>query len=270
MPAGEPWRLLPYDIGPSARHVALSDALVRVGTRPTVWWHAADRTTLLLGGGQTVRDHVLQAAHRHGVAVVNRHAGGTSVLATPAVLGLDVLLPRNHPLAHPDVVEGYRWLGHVWQITLAALGLPAHLVSVAEARAEAAPPNAIAGILRAACFGTLSPFEVTCDHRKLVGLAQVRRARNVLLQSALHRTFDAEGLVALMTAEGGSEAARLLRQRAAGLDEILDEVPEAEDIQETWERTLETTTGGVLEPGAWTTVELEYATGKMVTEDPST
>lgn len=245
----EAWRLLPFSRAASSRHVALSDALARFAREPSVWWHAAERPTLLLGAGQSE-----QGIGTSPIGIARRHSGGTAVLATPSVLGLDVLLPRGHRLAISDVVEGYRWFGECWAETLRRLGLDAQVVGVAQARASPAPPADLATAVRLACFGTLSPYEVVVGSRKVIGLAQVRR-RNVLLQSGLHLTFDAAGLARRLAPERPRELARELSHRATGLAELgLPEVC-AEQVIDAFALVLRDQQHVSLVPGEWTEAE---------------
>lgn len=202
----ETWRLLPYDVGPPERHVRMADALVRRGRVPSLWWHSTEDRVLLLGAGQTLRG---------ADAAVRRHGGGTAVLAGPGVLGLDVMLPAGHPLAPPDVVETYRWLGAVWRAALHGLGVAAHLVTIPEARRATRD-----ALIAPACFGSLSPYEVTVEGRKLVGLAQVRRRNGILLQAGVHQRFDADGLAAALAPDSSAGVASRLRAAATGLDEV--------------------------------------------------
>jgi lipoate-protein ligase A len=143
-------------------------------------------------------------------------------------------------------------MGEVWTDALTGLGVDAHLVSIAEARTASA-----AGVdpeIRMACFGTLSPYEVTAAGRKLVGLAQVRRRTGVLLQSAIHRHFDADAIGGLLSPSGG--LARRLRDVAVGLDELLPDAPGQDDLIERVERTMRDRYRVELEEGAWTAEEL--------------
>jgi lipoate-protein ligase A len=249
----ERWRLLPFSLAPSARHVALADALVRVGQEPTVWWHAADAPTLLLGAGQSEPGFAPET-----LRVTRRRSGGTAVLATPSVLGLDVLLPRGHPLALPDVVEAYRWLGQIWSESMCRLGLDARVVEIAEARTAAPPPADLAEAVRLACFGTLSPYEVVVGQHKLVGLAQIRR-RNVLLQSGLHFTFDARELAHQLAPDRTDALAEELQRRATGLAELgLPDVG-VDQLTGTFASVLAERQGVRLSPGEWTKEELGHA-----------
>jgi lipoate-protein ligase A len=256
--AEQTWRLLPFHLGATDYHVALSDALVRHIRQPTIWWHATEHPTLLLGAGQGVANVDLAAAQLKGVRVVKRHAGGTAVYAGPEVLGLDVALPRGHPLAGEDVVEAYRWLGEVWVDATRGFGAPARLVTVQEARGQAAPQR-YGDILRLACFGTLSPYEVTVEERKLVGLAQVRRREGVLLQSGIHLRFDATGLASLLTRRDVSGVGDALDDCAVGLHEATGIAPSRAEVMAAFHRSLRRMVGVVLRPGEWSPEEQAHA-----------
>jgi lipoate-protein ligase A len=249
----EEWRLLPFDRGPSVRHIVQSDALVRSVNRPTVWWHAADAPALILGAGQKSEQIDEAAAAALGVQVVRRHAGGTSVFASTSVLGLDVALPTRHRLLDSDIVEAYRWLGQVWVSTLRSIGITTHLVSIAEARDAPPPDPVVAAGMRAACFGSISPYEVTVGGRKLVGLAQVRRRAGGLLSSGIHLDFDAETLARLLG--GDAQLAAALHDAAIGLNEIARGSISTELLISAFNPTLETRLGVHLQPGDWTEEE---------------
>ena len=130
--------------------------------------------------------------------------------------------------------------------------MSADLVSVAEARAASDPLPADAHI-RMACFGTLSPYEVTANGRKLVGLAQIRRRNGVLVQSAIHKRFDAERLAGLL---GVEDLVPALRRAAIGLDELGDFT--VEDVMGNLEATLESELCVTLQAGSWTQDERSY------------
>jgi lipoate-protein ligase A len=251
------WRRLAYSIGDSRHHIALSNALVRLATVPTVWWHSTARPTLILGTGQRTEELVPPVSDGRDTHIVRRHTGGTAVLAAPGVLGLDVALPAAHPLSGTDIVEAYRWLGETWAAALHAFGVEAHIVSIAEARA--AGQCQIPEVVRMACFGTLSPYEIAVGGRKLVGFAQVRRRSGVLLQSGIHLHFDARGIAALLPSADPESTAVDLGERAVGLDEVAVGQPNEIDIMQAFERALEDVTGTRLIDGDWTADELALA-----------
>ena len=133
--------------------------------------------TLVLGSAQPETDAAT------AVAVVRRGTGGGAVLCDEGVLLIDLAVPAGHALAPQDVTEAYRPLGEAIQAALAGLGVDCRTVGVDEARAMGDERKAAA---RRACWAGLSPYELVLgDGRKLVGLAQRRRAGAVLHQIAL-------------------------------------------------------------------------------------
>jgi len=255
----ESWRLLPYDLGSSRRHVALGDALARLVRRPTVWWHATDQPTLILGAGQTLEDIDVQACDEAGVLVVKRQAGGTSVFATSSVLGLDVALPTQHALVKTDVLEAYRWIGHVWADALQQAGVACRVVEIAEARAAGQSPSSTQRSVQLACFGSLSPYEVVVGSRKLVGLAQVRRRAGTLVQCGIYAHFDSDRLSSLLAVRDRPAVVTALREAAVGLDQVAPPGTTLEKVRTAWEASLTRLHRVRLEPGDWSDAELTHA-----------
>lgn len=162
-------------------------------------WRYAE-PAVVLGVGQRAQEAVLQHAP---VPVLRRRAGGGAVLVGPWMLGLSVALPADHPLAGNGLLDAYRWLGEA----------VARALSFEAVRCEAVPPQvpraAAAAMRDWACFGSMSPWEVECDGRKIAGLAQVRTRDVVLLVcGVLLRRPDWELLCSLL-GQPGDEVARL-------------------------------------------------------------
>ena len=255
----ESWRLLPYDVGSSRRHVALGDALVRLVRRPTIWWHATDQPTLVLGAGQTLSDVDLPACDAAGVLVVKRQAGGTSVYAASGVLGLDVALPAGHALINADVLQAYRWVGRVWADALRQVGVPCRVVEIAEARAARQWPSAVQRSIQLACFGSLSPYEVVAGSRKLVGLAQVRRRAGTLVQCGIYAHFDSGLLSSLLAVADRPAVVAALQEAAVGLDQVAPPGVTLDQVRNAWETSLSRLHGVRLQPGDWSEEELVHA-----------
>ena len=141
---------------------------------------------VVLGCSQRPDATMSAAARAAGVALVERRSGGGAVLAGPWLLGVSVLLPRDHPLVVPSITESYRWFGEAHAAALRRAGIECQAVRAPTALAvdrwrRSSPAGTTA---RWACFGALSPWEVmTAGGRKLVGLAQVRRRTGALLVS---------------------------------------------------------------------------------------
>lgn len=211
------------DVAPGYTTVPPGGSLddVAPGT-PVLRWYTVRPPALFLGASQKPEAADLAACRAAGIPVYKRAAGGTVVLADDDMLGLDVALPRDDPLLLPDLTRSYRWLGEVWTAALRALGVDAVLVSVEEAQANQREASDEARVARLACFGALSPFEVTVEGRKIVGLAQVRRRHGALFQSALLLRWAPERLSRLLAVPASERyaLAAALAARTVGLDTV--------------------------------------------------
>ena len=246
----EVWTRYPLDVAAADRQVERALGMIAEGAPlPALCWYWAVEPTLILGVFQPAEVINEAAAAARGVPLVRRRSGGTGVLAGPPLLSLDIALPPGHRLALPDVTESYHWLGRAWLATMEAIGVRgARLVPIAEVRA--APhrplrhlpvgPIPDEDLVRLACFGSLSPYEVAIGPRKLVGFSQVRRRGGLLLQVGLPLTWEADLLAALLAArpDDRPRLARLLREHAVGLDELLPAVPAPQEIMAVFEQVL--------------------------------
>ena len=254
------WWRHPLDVAPAGTQVERALGMIAEGAPlPALCWYWAVEPTLILGVFQPPEVINEAAAAARGVPLVRRRSGGTGVLAGPPLLSLDIALPTGHRLALPDVTESYHWLGRAWLTTIEALGVrDARLVPIAEVRAaihrplRRLPDGPItdADLVRLACFGSLSPYEVAIGPRKLVGFSQVRRRGGLLLQVGLPLTWEADLLAVLLAArpDDRPRLARLLREHAVGLDELLPAVPAPHEIMAVFERVLADDWGVRLEP----------------------
>ncbi|MGH2351437.1 MAG: lipoate--protein ligase family protein, partial [Chloroflexota bacterium] len=234
--------MIPLEVAHAAEQLTNSEALWREvaagAAPPTLRWYSYNRPALVLGVGQAASSVDEAACQVAGVEVVRRTSGGATVPADEMMLALDVALPAEHPLAGPDVLEAYRWLGETWLVALRRL-VPGHaphlhLVSVPAARADQAAQRAArAGSPEAlrslACFGVLSPYEVAlgigasggagrdghgdelgqrdasgegaasgAPLRKLVGFSQIRKRGVVMFQTGLYTRFRGSHLARLL------------------------------------------------------------------------
>jgi lipoate-protein ligase A len=156
-------------------------------------------------------------------------------------------------------VEAYRWLGEVWAEAVRLLGVEPKLVTVQDAKLAGSRQRPFEELIRLACFGTLSPYEVTARGRKLVGLAQVRRRGNVLLQSALHLRFDARSLATVLRSAQADLLAKAFQEAAIGLAEASGRDYAEAEVMAAVERSLARRLGVSLGPDSWTQEELLHA-----------
>ena len=244
----ETWLRLPLLRAPQSYHLALADALLQsaVERPPLLYWQIAEPAALVIGISQKLSDLDVAACQRAGLAIYRRAAGGTAVLVGPDMLSLDVILPPGHPLAGRDIVEAYRWFGELWAETLQALGLAARTIPPAEAHAPRTRHYlGQAGrqemLLRQSCYGAVSPYEVSVNGQKVLGLDQVRRRVGFLFQGGLLLRWDAKQVASLLAAEPEERPALVagLQARTAGLDTLLGRAVAPEEIISQFEARVQ-------------------------------
>jgi lipoate-protein ligase A len=263
------WRVLPLTVLPARQLLARAEAVLaglRPGAAPTLGWSRVAPDALVLGRAAGSPPVDWDACAAAGVEVVRRSSGGGPVLWDGDLLALDVWVPRGHRLAPVDVVQAYRWLGAAVAEGLSDLGVPARLVSIGEARRAAPPESAADAAAAAACFGSLSPFEVVADGRKVAGLAQVRRRTGALFQAGVPLRFAAGRLAGLLDTRGAEPAdvAAALERRAAGLDRFLGAVDPGR-VMEAVGRRRAAVAGAGWRPGDLDPAERELA-GRLAAE----
>jgi len=188
---------------------------------------------LVVGRGVRPEEINAPACAAQGVPIVHRRSGGGPVLWDAGLLSVDVVLPPGHLLADRDVTRAYAWLGSAVATALGGLGIPASAIPLADARAAQARTDPTSRLAARACFGGISPFEVvTPEERKLVGLAQARRAQGTLFQCGIALEFDADRLAALLAHDAADRnaLAAALRARVAAIDEYAPALAAAEVI----------------------------------------
>ncbi|GAC1564787.1 MAG: ligase [Ktedonobacteraceae bacterium] len=242
------WRVPPLTIDDQQKHIDFSQQLLaeaNPGDPPTLYWSQAEQEGLVLGFSQKPALLNPQSLAHKPLPIYHRRAGGTAVMVGPHLLGLDVMLPAGHPLALPDLVESYRWLGETWVAALRELGIQTRAVTPEEAheqrdRLKLAETRERESILRRACYGSLSPYEVVAAGRKVVGLDMIRRRAGTLLQAGVLLHWDTERLVSLLGHTPQEQA--ILRdglyERAVGLDTLAGRAIPAGTLIAAFERVL--------------------------------
>ena len=149
-----------------------------------------------------------------------------------------------------DVVESYRWLGETWTIALRSLGIETRIVPPQEAhaqrlriKAQGYTPTASEtreALLRRACYGANSSYEVVVGQRKVVGLDMIRRRHGSLLQAGVLLRWETETLAQLLghTPEEQDILREGLKERAVGLDTLAGRPSEAQAVIEAFETAL--------------------------------
>ncbi|HEX6477680.1 MAG TPA: hypothetical protein VF043_02460 [Ktedonobacteraceae bacterium] len=246
------WQVLPLIIGDQQSHIERSEQLLAAmspGDPPTLYWSQAESVGLVLGYSQN--PNVLNPLVNDGLGpfqhmpIYHRRAGGTAVLVGPDLLSLDVLLPADSPLVLADIVESYRWFGEAWVKALRSLGIETHTVSPEEAhelrgllKQEATHERE--AVLRRACYGSLSPYEVVVGQHKVVGLDMIRRRKASLLQAGVLLHWETETLAQLLghTPEEQAILREGLLERAIGIDTLAGRVIKPQEVIGAFEEVI--------------------------------
>jgi lipoate---protein ligase len=244
----ETWLRLPLLSAPQGYHLALADALLHSAAErpPLLYWQMAEPAAVVIGISQKLSDLDIAACQQAGLVIYRRAAGGTAVLVGPDLLSLDVILPPGHALAGHDIVEAYRWFGDLWAETLQELGLAARTIPPVEAHAPRTrqtleQAGRLEQLLRQSCYGAVSPYEVSVNGHKVLGLDQVRRRVGFLFQGGLLLRWDAEHIASLLAAEPDKRPALAagLSERAAGLDTLLERPIAPDEIIKRFEAHMQ-------------------------------
>ncbi len=242
------WSISPLIIADQRQHIDRSELLLRTietEQQAAVYWSIAEARGLVLGFSQKIETLNQAAIARKEIPVYQRRAGGTAVLVGPDLLGLDVVLPAGHPLILADVVKSYQWLGEAWVEALLRLGVQARMALPQEAYEQRALlKQAETGererVLRRACYGSLSPYEVVVGQKKVVGFDMIRRRAGSILQAGVLLHWESVTLAQLLgrSAEEQDLLEVGLDERAVGLDRVIGRTVGAEEVIAAFEQVI--------------------------------
>jgi lipoate---protein ligase len=242
------WHIYPLIVADQQQHIETSEQLlnsIQPGDPGILYWSLAERTGLVLGFSQKPDVLNQDELATQALPIYHRRAGGTAVLVGRHLLSLDVIRPAGHPLMLADIVESYRWFGATWVAALRRLDVQTRLVPPAEAHAQQALRKSPETrdyelLMNRSCYGTLSPYEVAVEQRKLVGLDMIRRRTGSLLQAGLLLHWDTDILAHLLGhTEEEQETLRLgLLQRAVGLDTLMGRSVAVEEVITVFQKSL--------------------------------
>jgi lipoyl(octanoyl) transferase len=172
-------------------------------------WYPA---CLSLGYTQSVRDVDFERLDQRSWSIVRRPTGGRAILHTDE-LTYSISLPQDHFLAQGDILTSYRRLSEALQGMLKRLGLSSE-----------SAPHGKRGSNGPVCFEIPSAYEITIGGRKLIGSAQVRRAKAVLQHGSLPLEGDISRICEVLQYKDENlreEAKTQVRSRATTLKESL-------------------------------------------------
>jgi len=164
--------------------------------------HPVDRA-LVIGSTQGLETVDTAACANAGIEVVRRRSGGAAVFVQPGDLAwVDLFVPSEDPLWHPDVGRASWWVGEAWARALEAGGF-GHFEVWKGPMQRLAWSSLV-------CFAGLGPGEVTDERSmKVVGISQRRSRLGAWFQCACLSRWAPEELLALLALSPGQRATAL-------------------------------------------------------------
>lgn len=256
------WRLIIHEPGDAAFNMAADEAILaacgRDAVPPTLRLYGWDPVAVSAGYFQDVKKDIdLDYCASRGWPVVRRLTGGRAVLHSDE-LTYSVAAPVSSPLFPRDVAGTYRVIAGGLLAGLHRLGIPAEIIA---ARDKVKVTDAVKG--SAACFSSISWYELAVGGKKVAGSAQRRWAAAFLQHgSLLTRQQPQEQLDALKKRDAATlnalTSGMTSLYEAAGREILREELIQA--ISDGFEEAL----GITLSPGALTPEE-EQETARLMT-----
>lgn len=206
--------------------MALDEAILEaVGEHrvpPTLRFYAWNPPCLSLGYAQAVDDADRAALAREGWDLVRRPTGGKAILHMDEIT-YSIAAPTDHAVFANGVLPSYKRISLALISGLEKMGM---LPELHDAEPPAAGSNPV-------CFQNPSAFEITVEGKKLVGSAQLRRARGILQHGSLPLQGQLSRIcLALLYAgeHARQQAMREIGQHAITVESVLGD-------RITWEET---------------------------------
>jgi lipoate-protein ligase A len=241
------WRLLPFRSLDAAENMAIDEALFRECQNsqgpPTLRFYTWLNPAVTFGYFQDPASDIdLEACERYRIDVVRRPTGGKAVLHE-GDLAYALVAADTHPSFAPDILGTYRIINGCIARGLALFGLEATMCL------DKGPPQD--DRLGAACFSSLSRFELLAGGRKLCGSAQVRAHGVFLLHGSILMKFNPERTAVVIgrhyRKEGGQ--AQSLRASVTSLQDQLGRAVDYESLRQALIRGFELQLGVRLKEG---------------------
>jgi lipoate-protein ligase A len=225
---------------------AILEGVAQGSSLPTLRLYAWEPPCLSLGYAQPITDVDLQALKSYGWDLVRRPTGGRAILHTDE-LTYAIIGRQDEPQLAGSVVESYQRLSQALLLALQSLGI----LAIAEADPALPAGSDPKGPV---CFEVPSTYEITYNHKKIIGSAQARR-KGILLQ---HGTFPLKGDLSRITKALRFQdeiqrlrAAQRVHGRAATVEEILGSAP-------TWDQAADAFANAFKQA-----LHLDLATGQL-------
>lgn len=225
------WRLLITPPLDGATNMAIDEAILQALAEgqapPTLRFFEWAPGCLSLGYNQKWREIDLAALEQHGYTWTRRPTGGRAILHIDEAT-YSLITPESDPRIQGGITESYRVLSTGLLRGLERLSLEAGQASREDLRALRQAVNRGGGPV---CFDTPSRYEITWQHKKLIGSAQLRRKKMVLQHGTLPLHGDITRIIDVLAFSDSEREhqRRLLPHRATTLETALGRVVPVEE-----------------------------------------
>jgi lipoate-protein ligase A len=220
---------------------AILEAVGRAEVLPTLRLYGWNPPCLSLGVAQPADDVNMSALGIQKWDLVRRPTGGRAILHGDE-LTYSVIGPPTEPRLAGGILGSYRVLSGALLRALHVLGIPAKAeeepVSTRSTNeisgqkdqyqtTQVASKNPVENTQNPVCFEVPSNYEITVDHKKLIGSAQARRKDGVLQHGSLPLYGDLTRIIKVLHFSNNAakvRAAERLVARATTVESILNEV----------------------------------------------
>ena len=234
------WRLIIHPPTRGSWNMAVDEAILEaVGKRdapPTLRLYGWNPPCLSLGYAQDVKDVDINNLIQNKWDLVRRPTGGQAILHTDELTYAVIGTPDN-PILSGSVLESYQRIAYALLKTLEILGLSAQSLPM---------DSSVTNSKKPICFEIPSNYEITANHKKIIGSAQARRQGGILQHGAIPLKGDLQRITQVLTfpdEESRSTAAQRLMTRATTIESILGKIITLEEassaIIQAFEETLE-------------------------------
>ncbi|MEK7682677.1 MAG: biotin/lipoate A/B protein ligase family protein [Chloroflexota bacterium] len=210
------WRLIRSTPMSGPENMALDEAILESvssgASPPTLRLYAWNPPCLSLGYAQVSELVDLEKLQDLGWDLVRRPTGGKAILHTDELTYSVAGLIRD-PLFSGGVLASYKRLSAGLMRALQDLGLDPEL--------RVNSPDLASNGDSPVCFEVPGAYEITWAGKKLLGSAQLRRARAVLQHGSLPLEGDIARISRVLRLQDREQASRSVRQAAATVEQAL-------------------------------------------------
>lgn len=229
------WRVIFDSAHSAAANMAIDEAIVECHSAgmvpPTLRFYTWRPAALSIGYFQKIKAEVNIAACRsQGIDIVRRISGGRAVFHDQE-LTYSVVVREDLPVLPPTLLGSYRYLSRGLLAGLNKIGVAAEMTlpGAAFGQSKPLPKNG-------ACFDAPSFYEITVNHKKLIGSAQLRKNGTLLQHGSILLTFSAEQVASLLnfaSAEEREWCQAVLQAKATSLNSELGYIPDVSELART-------------------------------------